>query len=250
MPDLQQFQRELAHRIAERRQTIDAERDPALRIALQVHRNTVMKALIDALTANYPTVAALVGQEWFDACAREYVGAHPARTPALVLYGESFPSFLAEFEPAADLPYLSEVARIDRLWIEAHTARDAAALNASALAQFDSSAIFSLRVELHPAARMGWFKHSAATIWIHHRTATAGAELEVDDREEGLLLTRPVGAVDHTSLDRAGFLFLDRIRSGASFGDAATAALESDRHANLARCFAQLVNAGAFVGPL
>ncbi len=37
--------------------------------AFSVYRNTVLKGCIDALEANYPTVARLVGSEWFRSVA-------------------------------------------------------------------------------------------------------------------------------------------------------------------------------------
>jgi hypothetical protein len=147
----------------------------------------VLKSLIDALEANYPTVAQLVGREWFRACAAEYVRTQPPRSPALVLYGETFPFFLSQFPPAAELAYLPEVARIDRLWMETHTAADEGARSVT---------------------RFGWFEHSAVAIWMHQRSPDPHAELEVDDTEEGIVLTRPVGAVEYQRLDRAGYAAL------------------------------------------
>src|SRR3712207_2075587 len=81
---------------------------------IAVHRNTVATALINAMAASYPTIEQLVGAEWFRACANVYVRAHLPRSPVLALYGETFPEFLSTFEPAAMLPYLAHVARIDR----------------------------------------------------------------------------------------------------------------------------------------
>ena len=44
-----------------------------------VHRNTVLSGCIDALAANYPVVAALVGRDWFrDAAAACMAGRWPA----------------------------------------------------------------------------------------------------------------------------------------------------------------------------
>jgi hypothetical protein len=214
--------------------------------ALRVHRNTVMKGLVDALIANYPTVAQLVGDEWFEACALEYICTHPARSPVLALYGEQFPAFLAAFAPAAELPYLADVARIDRMWIEAHTAADAIALTSSSLARLTPSALAEHRMAVHPAARFAWVSHSAATIWIHHRTARAGEALTIADAEEGILLTRAVGKVEYALLDRAGLTFLERLRVGASLGAAATAALEIDAAADVASVLARSLAAGTF----
>lgn len=216
--------------------------------AIAVHRNTTLKGLIDALAANYPTIVQLVGKEWFAACASEYVRTHPARSPALVLYGESFPAFLSSFEPAATLPYLFDVARIDRMWIEAHTARDAESLSARTLAGFSLTALSELRVPLHPATRIGWFKHSAATIWIQQRSAAPESEWVIEDREEGLLLSRPEGEVQYTVVQRAGFTLLDQIRAATTLGNAMLAALETEPDVAIAGCWAQFITAGAFAG--
>ena len=102
--------------------------------AFAVYRNTVMKGCIDALQANYPAVAKLVGEEWFRAAAAVYVRDHLPRTPMLLEYGAGFADFLARFEPAAELPYLPAVARLDRFWTEAHAAADEPPLDARALA--------------------------------------------------------------------------------------------------------------------
>jgi hypothetical protein len=61
--------------------------------AFAVYRNTVMKGCIDALQANYPAVARLVGEEWFRAAAAVYARANPPRVPMLAEYGEGFASF-------------------------------------------------------------------------------------------------------------------------------------------------------------
>lgn len=77
-----------------------------------VHRNTVLKACIDALQANFPSVARLVGDEWFRAAAAVYARANLPRQPALLDYGENFAAFLARFPPAAELTYLADAALV------------------------------------------------------------------------------------------------------------------------------------------
>ena len=92
-----------------------------------VYRNTVLKGCIDALQASYPTVCQLVGTDWFRAAAAVYARAQPPRDGLLMDYGDGFAHFLDQFAPAADLPYLSAVARLDRCWTECHLAADATA---------------------------------------------------------------------------------------------------------------------------
>ena len=61
-------------------------------------------------------MARLVGEEWFRAAAAVFVRGRLPRHPTLLHYGEGFADFLASFAPAAELPYLPGVARLDRFW--------------------------------------------------------------------------------------------------------------------------------------
>jgi hypothetical protein len=238
MTELAAFQAQFAHALL-------ADEPPDYGAGIAVHRNTIFNALINALAASYPTIEQLVGRDWFRACANAYVRAHLPGSPVLALYGEAFPEFLRQFAPAAELPYLAEVARIDRMWSEAHCARDMDCMAPDTLGRLTPTKLFQQRLALHPATRFGCFRNSAVTIWQYHRTAQSG-ELQLDDANERAVMTRPDGAVECHPLDLPGFVLLERIASGATLGDAATSALEIDRGADVSSCLARLVAAGAF----
>jgi hypothetical protein len=80
--------------------------------ALQVHRNTIIGALVNALRLTYPSVDALVGEAFFDQAAAAFAELNPPATARLAGYGEGFADFLAAHVPS--LPYLPDVARLDR----------------------------------------------------------------------------------------------------------------------------------------
>ena len=90
-----------------------------------VYRNNVVAGLIDALAQRFPVVCRLVGDEFFRAMARVYVTARPPTSPLMMLYGETFPDFIDEFAPAAALPYLGDVARLELARGRAYHAADA-----------------------------------------------------------------------------------------------------------------------------
>jgi hypothetical protein len=187
--------------------------DPAHALARQpgfsVYRNTVMKGCIDALQANYPAVARLVGEEWFRAAAALYVRAHLPSSPSLLLYGEHFGAFLAGFEPAADLPYLPGVARLDRFWTEAHVASDAPARG----------------LRPHASARWAWFEAQPVfTIWQRNRAPGPVDESAIDWRGEGALVFRTRDAVEWLPLDERGCALLDARAAGARIADEAALA--------------------------
>lgn len=79
--------------------------------AMQVHRNTVIGALVNALRLTYPSIDALVGETFFDQAAAAFAQSHPPARGRLAGYGEGFIAFLADHVPS--LPYLPDVARLD-----------------------------------------------------------------------------------------------------------------------------------------
>ncbi len=212
-----------------------------------VYRNTVMKACIDALDANYPCVRRLVGDEWFTAAAGIYAHAHPAHTPILMHYGADFARFLADFEPAAELPYLPGVAQLDRFWTEAHVAADEPALEASLLASADADALSALHLRPHAAARWTWFAQMpAVTIWSRNRSDETVDLSDVAWKGEGVLFTRPGASVQVIELDRAGCAFLDACAAGQCVQAAVGCALDADSNTDLADLIARLLVSGAF----
>lgn len=243
MSGLTEFQHEFAAAVLDPHTPLLAR----LGHGLSMYQNTVMKGLVDVLRANYPTVECLTGAEWFDAVALRYARSHLPAQPSLALYGGAFPAFLDNIASIGTVPYIPWVARLDRLWTEVHFAADAPCLQARRLADLPAQALGSLRLKLHPAARMACYPHSAVSIWQHHRDAAASRpDLEVDDSEEGVLMTRPQGAVQVLPLSLQACAFVSQLQAGMSLGEAAMRLLEADPLADVAALLAGLINAGGF----
>jgi len=211
-----------------------------------VYRNTVMKACIDALQANFPTVLRLVGENWFRAVAALHVRASPPRDARLLLYGADFPGFLRGFAAAAVLPYLSDVARLDRCWTEAHVALDAMVLAPGAIARLAPEQLAALILTPHPAARWAWFADQPVyTIWQRNRTGANESDA-LAWVGEGALLTRPGGEVQWVALRAAGCAFMDACAAGQPLALAAEQALAREPGIDLSLLMARLLDAGAF----
>lgn len=214
--------------------------------AFAVYRNTVLKGCIDALLANYPAVARLTGEDWLRAAAAIHARAAPPASPMLFDYGADFAGFLAGFAPAAELPYLPDVARLDRLWTEAHTAASEDAVDPAAVARLSPEALASAVLHPHAAARWRWFASGPIyTIWSRNRDCAA-SDAALDWKSEGALLVRPRDAVEWLALDPAGCAFLDACAGGKPLGEAAAAALAVQPHADLRALMSNLLGAGAF----
>ena len=231
--------------------------DPQVRALTQqsafaVHRNTVMKGCIDALEANFPTVARLVGDEWFRSVAALHVRADAPRDGRLLAYTQGFVHFLEHFEPARALGYLPGIARLDALWCECHAAANAPLLDIRWLVGREPEVLAQQVLVPHPATRWAWFDGAPVfTIWSRHRPPGAPTQEapDLEWRSEGALLTRPGDAVGWRSVDATACAFLDACRRGEPLGQAAEHALTIDPELDLAAFLQGLMNAGAFCAP-
>jgi hypothetical protein len=248
---LRQFQDSFARALLET-ELPARHHDPALahlvaQPGFAVYRNTVMKGCIDALQANYPSVARLVGEEWFRAAAAIFVRTHLPSHPALVEYGAGFAAFLARFEPATGLPYLPGIARLDRFWTEAHIAPDQAPIRASDVAALAPGSLSRTILRPHASARWAWFEtEPILSIWRRNRYPHPADTPELDWRGEGALVVRPLGAVQHVEVGAAACAFLDACAAGETLAQAAGAALDARPDTDLAHLMAQLLEARAF----
>lgn len=214
--------------------------------AFAIYRNTIMKGCIDALQANYPAINRLVGEEWLRAAAAVYVRDALPDQAMLLHYGAGFADFLAQFEPAAELPYLPAVAQLDRFWTEAHAATSEDPLIPAALTQLASRNLSRARLQPHAETRWAWFNDAPIyTIWSRNRSDD-GVDGDINWQAEGALLTRPQDAVQWRPLNRATCAFLDACAARGTVADATQAALEAEAGADLGRLMAGLLEAGAF----
>jgi hypothetical protein len=85
--------------------------DPVARFS--IYHTHVMGRLTAALVSTYPVVRDLVDRGFFDYAADTFIRRTLPASSCLDEYGEKFPSFLETFPPAAEIPYLSDVARLE-----------------------------------------------------------------------------------------------------------------------------------------
>lgn len=195
-----------------------------------VHRNNVVVSLVDALAATFPVSQALVGEEFFRAMARERVQADPPRSPVLIEYAQEFPDFVAGFAPAAGVPYLADVARIEALRVRAYHAADASPAPESLYRELLAApeALAAARMTLHPACHWLHSDYAAHSIWLAHQGLEDPASASLDgidiERAEDVLIARPEFVVVVATLPRGATGFLEALRDGQTLASAFAAA--------------------------
>ena len=177
--------------------------------AMAVYRNTVIHGAVEALRANYPVVKQILGEEMFEHVAVDFAATFPPASPVLALYGREFGDWLVHQSWIRDLPYLPDVARVERLHVDCLFAPDAD----HRIARTGPGTL-----RLHPAVRFGWLSTPAMSIWLAHQQLTAG-EIAPEWVAEGALFTRPSPfTLMPAKIDRAAHRLLAGLRLGEDIG--------------------------------
>ena len=196
--------------------------------ALSVYRNTIACGAVDALAATYSTVVMMTGADWFRAAAREYAREHAPTGPALIQYGKAFPEWLAAFGPAADAPYLGDIAQLDWLWWQAWSAGEAGLLDGAELAALAPEQLGAVTLGLHPSVRIAAFESGVPSLWLTHQAPARGEAHVLGHEAERVLFVRSGAQVDARVIEVGPFAFLCILAEGGSLLAAAEAAMAAD----------------------
>lgn len=221
---------------------------PALteQAGFNVYRNTVLKGCIDALCDNFPSVDRLVGTDWLRAAAAIHARQTPPTDARLIFYGEHFADFLDAFEPARELPYLADVARLDRLWLEAFSAPQEPALQLPSLAGMTASDLAACKLQPRASTRWRWFgEQPIYSLWRYNREALPLPEA-LPWHAEGALLVGHAEGVAWQALDLGGCVFLDACASGQNLDQASALALQAQPDLDFTVLLGNLLDAAAF----
>lgn len=209
-----------------------------------VYRNNVVSALGNAVAGSFPAVKRIVGEDFFRAMARAYVLAEPPTSPVLLDYGTTFPDFIARFAPAASLPYLPDVARIERRWREAYHAEDADPLPPTALSGVAEAELPGLTFTLHPSLRLVSSRWPALTVWRMNVSDVPTTPVDFSVPEDALIV-RPGAEVEVRIVPPGGAAFVTALAEGRTLLSAAETAQAADARFDLAGNIAGLFAAGA-----
>ncbi|MGI8570400.1 MAG: HvfC/BufC N-terminal domain-containing protein [Methylocella sp.] len=208
-----------------------------------IYRNNVMVGLVSALEARFPATRKIAGEDFFKGAAKLFAATQPPGSPLMMFYGDEFPAFLADFEPAREVPYLADVARLEAARTRACHAADAKTLTPAALSGGLPDALAGMGFILHPSVEIVASDYPIVTIWAMNSGEIDLAPI-TDWRGEDALVSRPGFDVAVRRLPPGAKTFLQGLGTGTALGSAAQAAFAEnpgfDLVANLAALFASL----------
>ena len=214
---------------------------------LSVYRNTFTQTLIRALRLSYPAVDRLVGAEFFDAAARDFIVAQPPCSSHLDEFCGDFPGFLERFAPAAAVPYRGDVARLEWAVSRALHAPDAVALDIASLQSLNADDHARICFTPHPSASLVHTLFPADVIWravLADDNDAALAAVTLSDGPAWLLVQRGPSGVEVLRLEQSLWHFVSALFLGYPLG----LALADHAGVNVALALADLLAHGRFAG--
>jgi uncharacterized protein (UPF0276 family) len=214
---------------------------------LALYRGNLTGTWDKALSAAYPVLRQLVGDEFFSALTRTYGMAHPSLDADLNRFGAGFAQFLDRFEHVADYPYLPDMARLEWALHRAHFAADASAIKPATLGALTPSQLEAAYFGLHPACSLLKLKWAVVALWQAHQGAEAdsGVDFPASMAAPGFaLVARPHWRAEVVPLGEAAHAALAVLAAGHCFGAALDAGFELDEDFDVATHLQQWLQLG------
>lgn len=223
---------------------------------LALYRSSVFGILTDALTAIYPIVQKLVGEHFFEYMAKHYIAAHPSHSGDLHDYGEYLATFVTDFEPARELVYLPDVARLEWHYHRVFHAADTPPLTTDMLSTLSPSEQAALHIDLHPAARLLDSQYPVHLIWQANLDDDNDQEVDLDDEQARVLIIRRIYEDDISSnkehrvevhqLNAPEYALLTALTNGEPFQQACEKCLAVDTGFDISTCLFKHISQQTF----
>lgn len=177
---------------------------------LGVYAHMYGARLLDALVADYPKLAAALGDDAFTELAIDYLRAHPPRSFTLRDCGLHLPAWLADHAA----PWASELAALERARVEVFDGPDAAPLGRDEVIAL-GEALPALALRWVPAHEVVAIRHTIDDLW----SAIEDDEPHPAPRQEPrtMLVWRRGLDVKHRTLDADEATLAATLATGTTF---------------------------------
>lgn len=196
---------------------------------IDIYRNSIFGSLTTALSQIYPVCHKLVGEDFFEYMAAEYIKKQPSCSADLANYGYDFDLFIDKFQAAQSLVYLPDVARLEWAWHRAFHSADHPGLDIAQLSALTREQQSHVIFQLAPEASLIYSAYPVDKIWQSNQSDEEPEE--VVDLSEGvcrLLVWRKGYDMRIDRLQENEYLFLSAIASNKPFTHICQQFVDSD----------------------
>jgi len=182
------------------------------------YRHSVQGGLIKALEEIYPVCQKLVGEKFFAAMALEYIQHNPSLSPDLTDYGNDFSQFIANFGPAASLPYFADVSALEWQWHRVFNGANPQSVSIDSLANLNPEQQLILRFKMSENIGLLRSTYPVHRIWQVNQIEFEGDDVvDLDEGGVRLIVWRDNLTMRIDPLNESEWLLINAARSGKTF---------------------------------
>lgn len=181
---------------------------------LSIYANAYRLRIIEALSTAYPKLHMLLGDDLFDATARQYIDAHPSEYRNMRWVGDSMHQHLLDVLPQH--PIASELARFEWALGLAFDAEDAPAISVQDLAEIPPETWGELSFALHPSVKLLDLQWNVIPVW--QALDAEEAPPAPAQNNEACLVWRSDLNSHYRSLNVQEYQAIQQVKAGGTFG--------------------------------
>jgi hypothetical protein len=121
---------------------------------VDIYANMYFYRILDALKEDFPATLAVLGDDNFHNLVTGYLLEHPPTDPSITHCGSHLAEYLHDHPMREDVPYIADLAKLERATVEVFLGPDAPALDPDALRTIAVEDWPSMKLKLHPSAQI------------------------------------------------------------------------------------------------
>ena len=203
---------------------------------LQIYRNNHITSLTCSLKHIYPVILRLVGENFFNVMVKDFIAKEQLSSGVLQEFGENFYQFIANYEPAKKLEYLSAVAHFEWCCHQAYYAADASSFNLEQLKAISPQDYGKIRFKLHPSHRLLEYHFPVLDIWQMCQQSEVDNPINLTTEKQKILIIRPEITVNMLILSPGEFALMAAFSQNLEFVKACTLALAAEPDFQVEAC--------------
>lgn len=120
---------------------------------VDIHANMYFYRILDALREDFPATRAVVGDDHFHNLVTGYLIEHPPTEPSLYYCGRYLADYLRDHAQRERVPFVADLAALERAIVEVFQGCDATALTPDALCAITPEAWPAMKLSVQPSAQ-------------------------------------------------------------------------------------------------
>lgn len=196
---------------------------------MKVYRDNIIGGLTITLADTFPTVRAICGEEFTLGMFQTYIRQNLPKSGWLEEYGVDIPEFIEEFEPAKQLSYLPDMARLDWYRCVCEHDQDDRPLKPEHLQDIKNFDLISLRLRTSAYLLKSEFPIMDIYDFTHDQNNENQSPPDLKSGPSYVLIYRPYLKAETIRLEKSEYDFLSKMEKGISISNVLENILEEHK---------------------